>query len=208
MVTNTQIRISNGRYVDLASFKPEDVDLESINKSLNQIKRFTGHFQKEEPLTVAAHTGLCMKLADVLYPNDIATFLMCLIHDFPEAYYSDFSSPLKRFLGDNLATLKNIDKTLYGALWLFDNEEMPQAIDRMKFIDHISLRAEQTAMWGGYDYDKDDELERDVLNVLNLYPVEEWRKYVSERYFSLQNTYLVIANKHRDGQYAKRLLAA
>lgn len=204
---STEIRICSGAYVDLANFKPEDVDLESINKALNNIKRFTGHSKLKDPITVAQHTALTMKIADTLYKNDVATYLMCLLHDMPEAYYGDHSSPLKRYLGDNLAVLKNIDKTLLDTLWFFDKAEITQAIDRMKFCDHISLRAEQIAMWGEYNHDQ-SEMEYDVINILKIYPVSEWLDYVSERYFNLQNTYAVMKNKHKDGVYANRLLAA
>jgi len=204
---DTKIRISNGRYVDLANFKIEDIDLDSVTKSLNNIRRFTGHFRKKEPLTVAQHVGLTMKIADTLYPKDAATYLMCLIHDMPESIYGDFSSPLKRFLGTNLDILTNIDNTFLNRLWFLPKENLYQAQINCKVCDHISLRAEQLAMWGDYDCD-DNPLELHVKTVLKEHPVSEWLEYVSDRYIYLQNTWLVMHNKDKVGTLVAKEEAA
>lgn len=199
MTNPTQIRISSGRYVDLANFTVADVDLDSITKSLNGIKRFTSHYLKKEPITVGQHTALTMKIADTLYPKDAATYLCCLIHDFGEAYYGDLSSPLKNFLGDPYRnSITKIDETIYERLWFLPKEDLYQANINCKICDHISLRAEQLAMWGDYDCD-DNPLELHVKTVLKEHPVHEWLEYVSDRYLYLQNSWLTMHNKHKVG---------
>lgn len=156
---DTKIRISSGKLVDLSDFKPEDVCLDSINKSLNNLKRFTGHYKFSRPLSVAQHTYLCTLIADRLYPKNSGLKLMCILHDMPEAYYSDLSSPLKRHLGDFYRDkIKEIDKTLYDTLWeqASWNEQEKRYVytwwdfykENCKKCDHISLRIEQNLMFG------------------------------------------------------------
>lgn len=156
---DTKIRISSGRMVDLNAFTSEDVDLFSINRSLNNLRRFTGHYKFSRPLSVAQHTMLVKMIADRLYPRDGGTRLMCIIHDFPEAYYSDLSSPLKRHLGDSFRNkIKEIDRVVFETLWDYWTYDWECADDKQtnytdyeagcKQCDHISLRIEQNKMFG------------------------------------------------------------
>lgn len=156
---DTKIRISSGRMVDLNNFTPEDVDLFSINRSLNNIRRFTGHYKFSKPLSVAQHTMLVKMIADRLYKSDSGTRLMCIIHDFPECYYNDLSSPLKRHLGDFYREkIKKIDSIVYETLWDYTGfdwdthkeiETNYSDFERQcKTCDHISLRIEQNMMFG------------------------------------------------------------
>ncbi len=196
---DTKIRISKNELVDLGNFKPEDVDLVSINRSLNNIRRFTGHYAFSPPLSVAQHTYLCTMIADRLYPRDFGVKLMCIIHDFPEAYYGDLSSPLKRFLGDGYREkIKDIDKTVYTKLWrqyrwVTTNSDLAEGYDELtdyneyaeqcKKCDHISLRIEQNMLFGTFppeDYVREfmekydtrkmfDECAKYEINLENLY---------------------------------------
>jgi len=164
---DTKIRVSKNELVDLGNFKPEDVDLFSINRSLNNLKRFCGHYAYSPPLSVAQHTYLCKMIANKLYPTDRGVHLMCIIHDFPEAYYGDLSSPLKRFLGDAYREkIKDIDKTVYTKLWnhmeygadpdsnsrvlQFNETSYLDYQDQCKKCDHISLRIEQNMLFGTF----------------------------------------------------------
>lgn len=163
---DTKIRISKNELVDLGDFKPEDVDLESISRSLNNLKRFTGHYSFSRPLSVAQHTYLCTMIAERLYPKDNGVKLMCIIHDFPEAYYGDLSSPLKRFLGEAYREkIKDIDRIIYETLWN-KRYEIPDYVspdfftrynspytdysEECKKCDHISLRIEQNMLFGTF----------------------------------------------------------
>lgn len=176
---DTKIRISKNELVDLGNFKPEDVDLESISRSLNNIKRFTGHYAFSRPLSVAQHTYLCTMIADRLYRKDYGVKLMCIIHDFPEAYYGDLSSPLKRFLGDVYREkIKEIDRTVYETLWKHAEYREPNWVDtdyndykdQCKMCDHISLRIEQNMLFGTFppeDYVRDFMQKYDTKQMFN-----------------------------------------
>lgn len=159
-MTATQIRISSGRLVDLNDFKPEDVCPMSIERSLNQIKRFTGHYNFHEPLTVAQHTKLVMDIAHKKFKQDTFLSTACRIHDFPEAYYGDLSSPLKKHFGDFYREkIRAIDQTVIEYFWLPYNSVIGldgwpvhkaywEVEHDVKIADTISLRIEQSMMWG------------------------------------------------------------
>lgn len=182
-----EIRISSGRLVDLSNFTEEDVCLESISRSLNNIVRFTGHFRNEEPLTVAGHTGLCMLISRKLFPDDVPSYLMCLIHDMPEAFYGDHSSPLKRYLGTNLDSLKKIDGVIIDKLFFFDKKYLPEAHKRSKRVDQISLRIEQMMMWNDSGYLSN--LPEEDQKFVSENPVDEWYKDLQDRHLYLDSTY-------------------
>lgn len=188
------IRISSGKLVDLSNFTEEDICLESISRSLNALVRFTGHWRDKEPLTIAQHTGLTMRISRALYPDDVATYLLCLIHDFPEAYYGDLSSPLKRYLGDGYQVLKKIDDVLVNKLFFFDKKFLPQAHDRMKRCDHLSLRIEQTEMWGDDSYL--ENLSAEDMGLILDNPVDEWFADVQDRHLYLDSTYLALKKRN------------
>lgn len=159
---DTKIRISNGKLIDLADFKAEDVCVFSIGRSLNNIKRFTGHWKDNPPLTVAQHTKLCERIAELLFPLSWSSdrpmqklrsrvIIGCRIHDWPEAYYGDLSTPLKRFLGEGYRNkIKEIDKTVYECGWLsYDLEGSFEDVkEEVKKCDHLSLRIEQLCLFG------------------------------------------------------------
>lgn len=190
-----QIRISSGRLVDLSNFTEEDICLESISRSLNELKRFTGHWKVKEPLTVAQHTGLTMRLSRALYPDDVATYLLCLIHDFPEAYYGDHSSPMKRYLGSHLDDLKKIDGVIIDKLFFFDKKYLPQAHERMKRCDNLSLRIEQWMMWGDPEY-LDVWQSDNMVSLLETEDLAEWYTDVQDRHLYLDSTYLALKQRN------------
>ena len=47
-------RMASGRYIDLGNIREEDIDLEDITISLNNITRFNGHHNHNKPLTLSA----------------------------------------------------------------------------------------------------------------------------------------------------------
>ena len=189
-----EIRISSGRLVDLSNFTEEDICLESISRSLNEIKRFTGHWRDKEPLTVAQHTGLTMRISRALYPDDVASYLYCLIHDFPEAYYGDHSSPLKRYLGTNLDDLKKIDGVIVNKLFFFDKKYLPQAHERMKRCDQISLRIEQAMIWNDRSYL--ENLPEEDQGFCDKSPIGDWYEDLQDRHLYLDSTYNTLKQRN------------
>lgn len=75
---------------DLADPQPDMVHLDDIVAALGKINRYTGH--TVAPYSVAQH---CLVVARLCPPEK---FLHGLLHDAPEAYVGDVSSPLKSML--------------------------------------------------------------------------------------------------------------
>ncbi len=146
MTKNTYIRISNGRLVDLMDMGPEDVDLFSISRALNSISRFSGHWGRVRPLTVAQHTLLCMELAARLYPNEVDVEFGCLLHDMSEAYYNDISSPMKRCIDIKEFTTP-IDDIVHETLWTLDKPLTHEVEKKVKHCDLVALTIERNIMW-------------------------------------------------------------
>lgn len=146
-MTKTHIRLSNGKLVDLMNPKEEDIDLFSATRSLNEIRRFTGHWKERRPLTVAQHTLLTVGLCKVTYPDDTEAELDCLIHDMPESWYNDISTPQKRSL--SLAGLTGpIDTVFYSRLWKHPTPYNDEIKKKRKEMDALALAIEQNSMWG------------------------------------------------------------
>lgn len=142
-------RLAKGHYTDLGDVTIDDVDLESIEVSLNQIKRFNGHHKDKEPLTVAQHTHLCCVLATELY-GDERVFRACALHDFHEAFVGDITSPVKHFIGrDRVKALTDpIDKLIYQKFWYSDEEKPSKEVkEAVTVCDLLSLDIERRNMW-------------------------------------------------------------
>ena len=143
-------RLSSGKYIDLSSLKVEDVDINDIDKSLNLIHRFTGHWKDNKPLTVAQHTRLVVHLSKIVFPGDVLTELDCTIHDFPEAYTGDIATPLKKLFGQQFKDYENeIEDTVYAALYdpvagLSLDKEI---YEKRKVCDLLALDIERRSIW-------------------------------------------------------------
>lgn len=149
-------RVSSGAYVDLNSLTEKDVNLDDIQNSLNYIYRFTGHHKDQEPLTVAQHTKLVIKLATMLFPGEPEVHFDCLLHDMPEAYYGDIATPLKRLFGDAYKDYtRQIDTVVYNRLWKIDTPFSKEIYEKRKVCDLLSVDIERRSMWNsqlGKDY--------------------------------------------------------
>lgn len=144
-------RMSSGKYVDLARFTEEDVDLGDITVSLNRIRRFGGHSKDIEPLTVAQHTLLCINLSEVMFPGDRKTRFDCLLHDMPEAYYGDIPSPVKNIFGEAIRPwCEHIDTMVYNKLWKdskYTKTDYWETKGRRKICDLMALDIERRNLW-------------------------------------------------------------
>lgn len=185
MTIKMEKRVSSGRYIDLANLSHEDIDIQDISTSLNQIVRFTGHYKDRPPLTVAQHTLLCVKVCEKLFPNEKKIKRAVIIHDFPEAYYGDVITQIKRGLGDSFENLvRPIDEIVLNKYWPypdigFDSEEIKRPV---KICDYISLDIERRSMWES-QYGKDKwptipTFDMTVNMKQNLFDVVQKQEYV------------------------------
>lgn len=141
-------RVSSGKYIDLGDFSVDQVDIEDINKSLNYLYRFTGHHKDAEPLTVAQHTLLCIKISEIFFPNEEDVKFDCLLHDMPEAYTGDIATPLKRMFGDSYKKYNQwIEDIVYTALWKIDTPFTEEVMHKRRVCDLMSLDIERRVMW-------------------------------------------------------------
>lgn len=160
-------RMSSGKYIDLANFTSEDVEIADIEVSLNQIVRFTGHYSDVPPLTVAEHSLLCLQLAQMLEPDDKELHRWVFMHDFAEAYIGDVATPVKRAMGShwyNFATPieQSVERALTGLTMA------PDMHDKVKVYDLAALDIERRVIWKS-QYGKD----KWPTSPLNLGTVED-----------------------------------
>lgn len=141
-------RLSTGKYVDLGNMTIDDIDIEDIEKSLNYIIRFDGHWKDKPPLTVAQHTLLVANLANMIYEDEKIT-RACVLHDFGEAYYGDISSPIKWLMGKEVVKCLTgpIDKLIYQRFWRYVDPIDIEIEDAVKVCDLLALDIERRSMW-------------------------------------------------------------
>ncbi len=142
-------RVSSGKYLDLADLRFNDLDIDDINKALNHIYRFTGHYKDKEPLTVAQHLKLCGIICDKVFPNDMPTKLDVLMHDWAEAYTGDIATPLKKIFGQQFRDYEDkIESLIYQRFWFNKEEPFNDEIkSKRKICDLLSLDIERRSMW-------------------------------------------------------------
>jgi hypothetical protein len=146
-------RLSSGKYVDIGNLQPDDVSIEDVETSLNHIYRFTGHHKDEKPLTVAQHSLLCLRLAEIIEPDDYKLHLAVLIHDFAECIIGDVATPVKRAMGkawyDFAIPIERIFEEKF-----FGERVDTELHDRVKLYDLMALDIERRIMWES-QYGKD-----------------------------------------------------
>lgn len=90
------IHTYQGRKVMLLDPQAADIDAIDIAHSLSYLNRFTGHAVCS--WSVAQHSVVGSILSEILYPTFKWLASEFLLHDSPEAYVGDVSSPLKSAL--------------------------------------------------------------------------------------------------------------
>jgi hypothetical protein len=89
----------SARRFDLAAPTPGMVSIEDIAWHLSLINRFTGATVR--PYSVAEHSLLVTEILErSITPTDHMLLRAALLHDAPEAYTNDLSSPMKRRVGE------------------------------------------------------------------------------------------------------------
>ena len=86
----TWMQTAAGDAFDLLAPSARKILLADIAQALSRLNRFNGHSNR--PWSVAAHSLLVSR---VVYPDDPETRLYALLHDAPEAYTGDLTSPVK-----------------------------------------------------------------------------------------------------------------
>lgn len=79
----------SGREIDLWNPRPEDICIEDIAVGLARCARFAGQTLGEWSYSVAQHSDLVSRIVAPPFA------LMGLLHDAPEAYLNDLTSPVK-----------------------------------------------------------------------------------------------------------------
>lgn len=154
-MSESWMRLSSNKYVDLDALTEVDVDIKDINTSLNHTIRFSGHHKDAKPLTVAQHTDLCLRIAERLFPEAWDIHLAVLIHDWPEAYYGDIATPFKKILGESYREIiRPIDEAVESKYWYKDTPITQEMHEAVKVCDLLSLDFERRSMWKS-QYGKD-----------------------------------------------------
>jgi len=141
-------RLSSGKYIDLGNLTTDDIDLNDINRALNYIYRFTGHFKDKEPLTVAQHLKLSDRIRSMIYPDDYVLELDVKIHDFPEAYTGDIATPLKYLFGPQFKDYEHgVERVVYDKLWVINTPFTYEIYENRKVCDLLALDIERRNIW-------------------------------------------------------------
>lgn len=135
------MRVSSGKYIDLATFGQCDVALSDIVTALSLIKRCNGHYGRLEPLSVLQHSILTADLAEmdnVWKPLEYAA----LVHDAHEAYIGDTTTPNKTLMG--IVEPEHIKTAVRFALGASYG---PAVWADVKWYDYAALEVERKAQW-------------------------------------------------------------
>jgi 5'-deoxynucleotidase YfbR-like HD superfamily hydrolase len=93
------IQTYTGKAFELLDPKPEQIDIVDIAHALSNLCRFTGH--SKQHYSVAQHSCLVATITERMWweehgsPCPPPVLLAALLHDAPEAYVGDVSTPLK-----------------------------------------------------------------------------------------------------------------
>lgn len=128
------IRTFTGVLFTPLSPRKEDVRIEDIAHALSLMTRANGHFPHF--YSVAQHCIACCNEAIARnYCNRIA--IACLLHDAGEAYMSDVTRPLKKYLDFYVEAENNLLEVIYRAF--LDDPITDQEREIVKLIDDTML---------------------------------------------------------------------
>lgn len=160
-MTTPWIQTYTGRAFDLLDPKPEQIDPLDIAHALSNLCRFTGHCR--EFYSVAQHSCLVAEITQDLWrvsqgttcPDLVA--LAAHLHDSPEAYVTDVSTPLKRALrGEGTISAYDYIEDRIHEVILRRFGVRPDSIagadwvrDLIKRADTIALATEHSQLFSG-----------------------------------------------------------
>ncbi len=141
-VLGSTIKLSSGRYYDLANPRVCDVHIEDIAHALSNICRFGGHIPRF--YSVAEHSVECFRKA-VAECQPESVQLACLLHDAAEAYIGDVVKPLKLLLEPIYGPIEEANERAIADRFGVDFESTKE---EWKRIDRELLIAERNAIFG------------------------------------------------------------
>lgn len=177
-----------GKLFDLENPTEDMIDIEDIAHHLSLENRYNG--ATKFPLSVAHHSILVCKMA----PEELK--LEALLHDAEEAYYKDFTAPLKRMLNDwaenfELASvegklptfyyyiIKNFYDIFISKFKLEDPKQIIKEIDlRMASTEILQLLHNFKIKHWQHDYDKYPEYSD--VKIYNEEPLRVERMFLDE----------------------------
>ncbi len=157
----------SGKKFSFLDPQPEDVCFDDVIMALSQTCRFNGHCQGF--YSVAQHSlGVAFLVKTYKYT--------AILHDAPEAYYGDLSTPFKEALEQKLGSgwrtiLDNIDKVVAEAL----NYNYPIP-DEVKRADLIMLATEKRDLLKPLSWDRELPPSanfrcQSLLSSIQIYPI-------------------------------------
>lgn len=175
-MSNALIETYTGIAFDLLDPKESDIDIIDIAHALSNTCRFAGHTKKFH--SVAHHSVL---VSDLL-PNHLK--LVGLLHDAPEAYIHDITTPFKNILSNYRDIEKRIWDVICKKFYILDYDEIPCEV---KVVDYNVLLAEKRDMMQSKKYWKGLMPFEDIVpigTITHLYP-EDAEKLFLQRFKEL-----------------------
>jgi hypothetical protein len=141
----TDILTFSGGYFNFADLRANKIEIEDVAHALSNVCRFAGHCPRF--YSVAQHSVLVYRITrDVLGVDDPVVLMQALLHDAPEAYMGDVTTPLKRFL---LGYREMEDELQQHIMQWFS---LPVDLDPLvKKADLMALAIEKREIWSNDD---------------------------------------------------------
>jgi hypothetical protein len=143
------LQTASGRFFSLEAPAPDMIVLSDVAFALSNLVRYTGHVRA---YSVAQH---CLHVAERVEAagHDRDVVLAALLHDAPEAFVGDVSSPLKRLLGDTYRTIEHrvaraVAERFDVDVALFKHEAVVEADMRMLATEAAQLLGPPPQPWG------------------------------------------------------------
>lgn len=168
MSESSLIDMFSGTEFNLENPQAKDVKLIDIAWHLSNICRFFGG--TEEFYSVAQHSVLCSMQASA------GAALACLVHDAPEAYTNDHSSPMKRHIPELTYLEGEITKAINERFGFAFSEEI---IKEVKSIDRRMLATERIQLTRYHDNEWESLKGVQLLDI----DIRPWEPYEARRRF-------------------------
>ena len=181
-------RMLSGRRLDLLDPSPLDIEIEDIAHGLARVARWNGQTVGSHAFSVAQHTLIVERIAEVTAPAlDAGGRLALMLHDAPEYVIGDLISPFKALLGGEY---KAIEARLLAAIHRRFGVPSPlpaRVTAKIKEADRISAYYEATRLAGFTEaeaaryFGRPRDLDPDALD-LDPWPAQKAEKRFLQRF--------------------------